>query len=217
MIELTNSGKKTVSVSIVTANYNNGHFIKEFINSINKSTVLPQELIIVDDGSSDNSLKVLEEFSDLRYLKVINLGTNRGFCNALNEGIKVASGRYIMRVDPDDIVSEKRIQKQVDYLEQNINIDILGSNACYFQRNLSKEIGESNFPIDHNSIASKYHKGEHGVLHGTTMIKTCVMKKYKYEQENVKSEDYEIFARMISDKYKFANLSDVLNKGSDSW
>jgi len=155
-------------------------------------------------------LEILSGFAHINYLLVIDLEENRGFCNALNIGIEKASAKYIMRADPDDIISNNRVKYQYEYLENNKNIDVLGSNAYYFNNNPNNIITKSNFPTDHTSIKSRYLKGEHGVLHATTMSRSSVIKKYRYNQENVKAEDYEIFSKIIADGYKFANLSESL-------
>jgi len=204
--------KKTASVSIIAANYNNGKYLKDFINSVNESTVLPKELIIIDDGSRDGSINILNGYSDLKYLKILKFDKNRGFCKALNVGIKSATGDYIMRVDPDDIVIEDRIETQVDYLEKNKDVDVVGSNVIYFHSDTKEEIFRSNFPVDHVSIKSAYLKGEHGVQHPSTMIRASALKNRKYLQENVKSDDYEIFARLINGGHKFANIIQPLTR-----
>ncbi len=204
--------KKTASVSIVAANYNNGRYLKDFIVSVNDSTVLPKELIIINDGSTDDSLKILDGFSHLSYLRIINFEKNRGFCLALNAGIESATGDYIMRVDPDDIIQKNRISTQVDFLEKNKEIDVVGSNVIYFHSDTKKEVSKSNFPLKQQAIKSTFIRGEHGVQHPSTMIRAKVMKQYKYVQENFKAEDYEIFARIINDGYKFANISEPLTK-----
>lgn len=204
--------KKTANVSIVAANYNNGKYLSEFIESVDQSSVLPKELVIIDDGSTDDSIKTLEGFSGIEYLKVIKFEKNRGFCEALNAGIESSSGNYIMRVDPDDIVLENRIKTQYDFLEENKDIDVVGSNVIYFLNDTKKDIFKSNFPINHSTIKLTYQKGEHGVQHPATMIRAEVMKKYKYKQENFKAEDYEIFALMIKDGHMFANIKTPLTK-----
>jgi len=204
--------KKTANVSIIAANYNNGRYLEDFIVSVNNSTVLPKELFIINDGSTDDSLKILDDFSDLSYLRIINFEKNRGFCVALNTGIESATGDYIMRVDPDDIIQKNRISTQVDFLEKNKEIDVVGSNVIYFHSDTKKEVSKSNFPLEQQAIKSTFIRGEHGVQHPSTMIRAKVMKQYKYVQENFKAEDYEIFARMINDGYKFANISEPLTK-----
>lgn len=202
--------KKTVSVSIIAANYNNGIYLDDFINSVNNSNVLPQELIIIDDGSTDNSLEILKYFSNLKYLKVIALKENVGFCNALNRGLDIAISKYILRADPDDIIADNRIETQFEYLENNREIDVVGSNAFYFNNNSHQQLFKTNFPIGHLAIKKRYSKGEHGVLHATAMLRSKVMKNYRYNQANIKSEDYEIFSKIISNGHKFANISTSL-------
>lgn len=204
--------KKTANVSIVTANYNNGKYLKDFIGSVIKSSVLPKELIIIDDGSTDDSIKILEDYSKLEYLKIIKFDKNRGFCNALNEGIKNASADYIMRVDPDDIILVNRIKTQFEFLEKNKEIDVVGSNVIYFHNDTKKEVFRSNFPTNHSGIKTTFIRGEHGVQHPSTMIRAKVMKQYNYKQENFKAEDYEIFALMIKDGHQFANIDEPLTK-----
>ncbi len=204
--------KKIVSVSVVAANYNNGIYLADFINSINDSSVLPKELIIINDGSTDDSLQILDGFSHIKYLKVIKFEKNLGFCVALNAGIESATADYILRIDPDDIILKERIEKQFNFLETNTEIDVVGSNVIYFSNETKKDLIKSNFPLKHAAIETTFKKGEHGVQHPSTMIRSRVMKKYKYNQENFKAEDYEIFARIVNDGHKFANIKNPLTK-----
>ncbi len=170
------------------------------------------ELIIVDDGSNDNSIEVLKNFSDLEYLKVVKLDVNVGFCNALNEGIKVANGKYILRIDPDDLINPDRIEKQVNFLESNSSIDVVGSNVIYFSTETKNDIISSNFPLKHEAIVKEFLSGELGIQHPSSMIRASVMKKFRYNQENVLAEDYEIFASMIQAGHRFANIAEPLTR-----
>lgn len=198
-------------ISVVAANYNNAKFLKDFFESWKKSTVLPKELIFVDDGSKDNSLEIAKSYkAELPYLIILALGDNKGFGNALNLGVDIATGKYILRIDPDDEVHPDRLKLQYEFLEQNKKIDILGSNAVAFNSETGKNINKTNFPLTHKKILSAYKKGEHGVLHGTVMGKSSFFKKHKYVQSNVPAEDYDIFARMINDGAIFENLPQVL-------
>ena len=207
---------KTVDVSIVAANYNNGRYLIEFIDSILNSTVKPRELIIVNDGSTDDSLEILEEYKHNDSITIINFDKNKGLADATNAGLEQANGKYIMRVDPDDILVPNRIEIQFNYLEQNAIIDILGSNVEYFSDHTGCVITKSNFPQTHSDIAKAILKGEHGVQNATTMIKADVLKQYKYYKDPELLAgfeiDYEIFARMLKDGYKFANLNESLLK-----
>ena len=202
--------KPSLSVSIISANYNNGKYLTDFIQSVENSTVLPLELILIDDGSKDNSLEILDGFSHLKYLTIIKFEKNQGLCAALNAGIEKASGDFCLRVDPDDILMEDRIEKQVAFLEKNIDVSVVGSNVIYFHDSTKQELFRSNFPLDHSAIQMAYLKGEHGVQHPSTMIRTQVLKKYRYNIKHHKVEDYDLFARIIKDGYRFANFSEPL-------
>ncbi len=206
--------KNTIDVSIVAANYNNGRYLSEFIDSILNSSALPKELIIVDDGSTDDSLKVLKQYNNIGFLKLIKFPENRGLADATNAGLDIAVGKYIMRADPDDVLCSDRIEKQFHCLERNKDIDILGSNVIYFNSNSKRHIRKSNFPLSHSAIRDIILKGEHGIQHTTSIIRSEVMKKYKYFKEAdaiaAYEIDYEIYARMLNDGHKFANLAEPL-------
>ncbi len=203
--------KHSCDVSIVCANYNNGRYLDEFIYSVEQSSALPKELIIIDDGSTDNSMEILSKY-ELTYLSVIALEANIRFANALNVGIKKATAKYILRVDPDDLLEKRRIEKQYSFLEKNSDVGIVGSNALYFHSKNNQSLSGSNFPLSFYEIKRRYIFGEHGVLHGTVMGKSTLFKKFEYVQENVPAEDYEIFAKMIKHGVKFANLGERLTK-----
>ena len=196
-------------VSIICANYNNGKFLNQFLESVRKSSVDPKELIVIDDGSEDNSLEILQN-ANMLYLKVIALKTNMGFANALNKGIDVATGKYILRIDPDDLMTRHRLEEQYEFLERNNEFDIIGSNARYISGDAMKVLGESNFPLTEAEIINRYRKGEHGLLHGTVMAKTGLFKDNRYIQKNVPAEDYDIFSRMILKGARPLNINKVL-------
>lgn len=203
--------KPTADVSIVAANYNNASYLSDFIESVQLSEVLPRELIIIDDGSTDNSIDLLNYWNHLDYLIVIAFEKNKGFTAALNAGIKRASSKYIMRADPDDMLLPERIWKQFSFLEQNPHLDIIGSNALYFTNLTGDIINKTNFPISHKDIYKTYRNGEHGFLHATVMVKREIMQQYHY-QELSPGEDYELFSRMLKNGCKGMNLREPLYK-----
>ncbi|MDZ7776428.1 MAG: glycosyltransferase [Bacteroidales bacterium] len=203
--------KPSVSVSIVAANYNNASYLSEFIESVQLSEVLPRELIIVDDGSTDHSLEELKKWNHLEYLIVIKFAQNKGFTAALNAGIERATSKYIMRADPDDVLLPERIGTQFSFMEKNPNLDIIGSNAIYFSNLSGKTINKTNFPIHHKDIYNAYRKGEHGFLHATVMVKREIFQQYLY-QEFSPGEDYELFSRMLKNGCIGRNIKKPLYK-----
>ncbi|HET7306610.1 MAG TPA: glycosyltransferase [Gammaproteobacteria bacterium] len=195
-------------VDIVCANYNNAQFLREFFDSIVASTVRPRAVIFVDDGSVDDSVAIANEYlTVIDGLRVIELGQNEGFGNALNVGVQASNAKYIMRADPDDIVHEERIEKQVRLLESG-KFDVVGSNALIFHSGTRKALGRTNFPFSHDDIGRRFEDGEHGVLHATVMMKAELLKNNLYKQENVPAEDYDVFARIYQSGARFANVPD---------
>ncbi len=197
-------------VSVVCANYNNGPYLDDFFLAFKMSTLAPKELIFVDDGSTDNSLAIAQKFAaQLPFLQIVPLERNQGFGNALNAGIKRATGQFIMRIDPDDIMLPERIEVQYDLLASG-QCDVVGSNAEIFHSDTGRVLGTTNFPITHNVIDTKIRAGEHGVLHPTVMARAEFFKSQLYVQAHVPAEDYDIFARMLVAGARFANVDRVL-------
>lgn len=206
---VSTSGRPVAPLSLLSANYNNGPFLDAFIQSVLDSTVLPEELIIVDDGSTDDSMEVLRRYRHLPFLKIIAFPENRGFTTALNAGLEAAAGQYVMRADPDDLLAPQRIEKQFHYMEAHPGVDVLGCNAWYFLDTPERRINRTNFPQSHQAIVKTYHAGEHGVLHATAVVKRAVFQRYRYQKESP-GEDYDLFARMAKDGCIFHNLPEPL-------
>ena len=199
-----------VNVSVICANYNHARYLPDMIDSIHQSTVRPEELIIVDDGSTDNSLEILDAYSHLDYLKVISLPENRGQAAALNEALKLASQKYIMRIDSDDYLDHTRIEKQFTFLEIHPEVAVVGTNVTYFENKTGKLINHSNYPIGMEKIQKRFKGGGNGVLHGTVMMRRQALQKLRYNPGVEPSTDYELFSRMTREGYRFQNLRESL-------
>ncbi|MCX6307166.1 MAG: glycosyltransferase family 2 protein [Bacteroidetes bacterium] len=201
--------KPVADISIVTPNYNNGRFLAEFIESIVNSTCLPRELILVDDGSTDESVAVLEKFASLAYLKIIRFAEHRGITDALNAGLEAATGRYIMRADPDDTLFHERIERQYHYMEAHPETGIAGCQVQYFHFKTGRNLNVSNFPAGHADIVKAYRYGVNGIQHPAAIIRRAIIQGYRYEKV-FPGEDYTFFSGLARDGFKFANLSEPL-------
>jgi len=198
------------SISVISANYNNGPYLKDFFEAFINSSAHPKELIFIDDGSSDDSLKIADTYkAKIPYLKIIRLETNQGFANALNAGIDVASADFILRTDPDDCISRDFLEIQYNRAKEK-NLDIIGCNLSIFRSSDGKVMGTSNIPLDHAIISKRIRSGGHGVLHTTVLIKRELFKDNRYIQENVPAEDYDIFARFLRAGARFGNSKEAL-------
>ena len=115
-------------VSVILPVYNGGGFIGEAINSILNQTYNNFELVIINDGSIDDSEKVIKEFKDDR-IRYFSFGENRGLVASLNFGIEKAQGKYIARIDADDISATNRLEEQVNFFENSPEYVILGTSV----------------------------------------------------------------------------------------
>lgn len=202
--------KRKVDVSVLATNYNNGKYLKEFFESIINSTVEPKEIIIVDDGSTDNSTEIIKQYKELTNIKLFEFDKNKGRAAALNYGKKRCQCKYTLIIDPDDIVLQNRIEKQYFFMENNPKIDILGGNVTYFNSETSKKLYNSNFPITHKNIYKTFIKGENGVLQPTVIAKTEVLQNADYIQI-APGQDYVFFAGLAKKGCRFAALKEPVN------
>lgn len=164
-----------MKVSVLINNYNYAQFISEAIESVAKQTRLPDELIVVDDGSTDNSLEVIQEaIKDLPYAKLIST-ENQGQLSAVNEGFKASTGDILFFLDSDDCYKENHIERCLQLLEEKPHIDFVYTSLQY--------IGDKN-SIRHCFDASQ-QRGisviSTGYMHayiGTVMSCMAVKRKY---------------------------------------
>lgn len=99
-------------ISVIVVTYNRAHYIQEALDSIRRQTFKDYEIIVVDDGSTDNTKEVLESYKDIRYI----YQEHGGISKARNTAVKAAKGKWIATLDSDDLWKEDKLQKQVDYL-----------------------------------------------------------------------------------------------------
>lgn len=106
-------------VSIITPNYNCEKYICETIESVLNQTYKNWEMLIVDDCSTDNSIKMLEKYLDDRRIKLVKMNKNSGAALCRNLGIEEANGKYIAFLDSDDLWEKEKLEKQISFMEKN--------------------------------------------------------------------------------------------------
>ena len=125
-------------VSVIIPCYNQGKYLEETVQSVLKSKYRPLEIILVNDGSTDNSLEIAKKLeADYPEIHVINQH-NGGVAKARNTGISAASGKYILPLDGDDLISEDYIQQAVDVLENNPEVKVAYCQAVKFNESGQK-------------------------------------------------------------------------------
>lgn len=196
-------------VSVVMPVYKAEMYLKEAIESILKQTYTNFEFLIFNDGSTDNSLKIIESYSELdKRIVLAYQGENKGYVHHLNEAIKIANGKYIVRMDADDIAHPERIEKQVKFLEKNSEYVLCGSRVqC---------IGNSNeivtLPIEDEEIRLKMLY-INPFAHPSVTIRKSVLIENKlfYNEIAMPAEDYDLWTKIIA-KGKVHNLPEILLK-----
>lgn len=187
-------------ISVVMPVFNGETYLGEAIESVLIQTFTDFEFIIIDDGSTDNSAKILSSYSDKR-IRIITNYNNRGCPNSLNLGLEASKGKYIARMDADDISLPQRFEKQVELLDRNNNVGLLGS-SCYFIDESGHELG-----------TSKVYNGKcsvHFMCHGSVLIrKSCLDKVGSYRAIIKYAEDCDLWLR-LSEICDVANISEPL-------
>lgn len=196
-------------VTVLMPVYNAGEFIKEAIDSILDQTYEEFEFLIINDGSTDSSINIIESYKDKR-IKLINNTENVGFTKSLNKGIEIAQGKYIVRMDADDIAETNRIEVQVEFMEDNEDVAVAGSNVVIFlsDKPLIKKL--TDFPTRYSEIKCKL-LFESPIMHQTVIMRKDVLleNNYRYKGEYKNIEDYELWMEMAED-HKIVNISKKL-------
>ena len=198
-------------ISVVMSVYN------ETIEEINKSilSILNQTyknfefIIVVDNPNNINIINVIKDFAfkDERIKYIINK-KNIGLASSLNRGIESAKGKYIVRMDADDISVENRLEKQIAYLIKNPKISLLGSNVKTIDEN-DKEI--RNWKVETNiRKIKKIMKYESCFIHPTVIFKKEIFEKLHGYRDFPCAQDYDFFLRILDAGYEATNLNEYL-------
>lgn len=196
-------------VSVVMSAYNeNEHILVESINSILSQTFQDLEIIFVNDNPQNALIdKVVKELNDDRIVYLKN-EINMGLVNSLNRGLSVAKGKYIARMDADDISDLSRIEKQLKYLEEN-KLDLVGCAIQYIDEDGNSLNKGEIFPSDIKKIKRR-NRWKQCFAHPTFFVKRSVYNELNGYRHIDCCEDYDFICRCIFSGYKVGNLNESL-------
>lgn len=184
------------TVSVIMPVYNAGEFLRSTIDSILAQTFTDFEFVIIDDGSTDSSLEILEEYTarDSR-IRLISR-PNTGYGIALNEMIELATGKYLARMDADDIAMPERFELQTAMLDADPKLVAVGS--CVYMINESGQVvGQRDVPSDHEQIDAAHLSSNTVLTHPTAMIRADAMDRVGgYRTEMMPAEDLDLWLRL---------------------
>ena len=193
-------------VSVLMPIYKTAPYLREAMDSMLCQTFKDFELIVLDDCSPDNAEEILDAYDDSRIVRYKG-ENNVGLSNVLNVGIEMARGKYIARMDSDDISLPNRLQIQVDYLEAHSEIDLVSVGMQLFGVKESVWIRERN--PEKVKIEALFHSP---VLHASSMWRKDSFERHglRFRQEMVPAEDYDLWTRAMLKGLKLVNLPEVL-------
>lgn len=197
-----NKIKKTYLVSVIIPCYNSEKYIEKCIESVINQSYSNIEIILIDDGSQDNTYEIISKVTDHR-LRIVRNENNLGIVDCLNKGIELSQGKYIARLDADDYMMRNRIELQVDFLEKNKEFVMVGSNHILIDEK-GNILKYSSYPESSKEIyIMKYFMNP--MSHPTVLFRKSIFKEFRYTCEYADCEDYKLWFE-ISKKHQIANI-----------
>jgi len=188
---MSNTKLSEIKITVIMPVYNCVRYVQEAVDSILEQTFTDFEFLIIDDASTDGTLAILKQYTDPR-IKLIEKPQNSGYTNSLNYGLSIAKGKYIARMDGDDVSTPDRLQIQYTYMELHEKIvvcgtaiQILGTDNIY--------IGPENYEDIKISLLK-----ENCLAHPSVMIRLSVLKErlISYDVTAEPAEDYRLWVRL---------------------
>ena len=196
---------KTPEISVVLPVYNGGDYLSESIQSILEQSYTDFELLILDDGSTDNSLQLMRGFEQKDSRIRIYSRENRGLVPTLNELIQMARGTWIARMDADDVADSARLQRQLDWLRQT-GTDVCGSWVQRFGSGDQRlvRLYQSDQAIKTELLFYS------PFAHPSVMFRASLAKMLPYDETWIKAEDYDLWVRAAAAGWKMSNIPEAL-------
>ena len=195
-------------VSILMPVYNTAPYLKEAVDSILLQSFADFELIVLNDCSPDNAEEILDAYDDPRIVRY-NGEKNVGLSNVLNLGVDMARGKYIARMDSDDLSQPRRLEVQVNFLEIHPDIDLVSVGMQLFGARDEVWVRERNpDKVKVNALLFS------PVLHASSVWRKESLEKHslRFRQEMVPAEDYDLWTRALLAGLRLTNLPDILYK-----
>jgi len=195
-------------ITVLMPTYNSEKYVADTIWSVLNQTFTQFEFLIVNEfGSNDDTVTIIKMFDDPR-IKIIQNETRLGLADSLNLGIREAKGKYIARVDADDLYRKDRFQIQFDFMEKNPDYGVYGSWQHHFGKNTNHI---HKVPTTNSELKAAFiYNCE--LCHSTLLLrKDMFIENNLFYDKNCAAEDYELWTRAIQ-KFKFGNTSQVLGE-----
>lgn len=196
------------SISVIMSVFNAEKYLHRAIDSVLGQSFEDFEFIIINDASTDTSLDIINSYNDKR-IKLINKPENKGFSGFvenLNIGLDLAKGKYIARMDADDVCRLDRFQLQINFLENNPDVFIIGSDLNLIDDS-GQKIGYLGSLANHYQITKKFNS-ENALYHPVIFFRNQT--KIRYRDKFKACEDFDFYLQLLSEGKIFANINQPL-------
>lgn len=194
-------------ITVAMPAHNAAPYINEAVDSILGQTCRDFELLVVDDGSTDDTARRVEACTDAR-VRLIRLGTNQGRAAARNVALEQARGAYLAWMDADDIAVPRRLEKQAAFLEAHPDVDVCGGWLQYFHQSTALE----RFPAAPEDVRAATVFGA-AVVNGCSLLRLEVLRAHglRFDPTLERAEDFAFWADLLlGARRRAANLPEVL-------
>ncbi|MCI5157027.1 MAG: glycosyltransferase [Candidatus Electrothrix sp. AUS1_2] len=200
--QLIGSPMSSVSLTVLLPVFNAGVHLEEAIKSLLCQTFSSFEILAINDGSTDNSGAIIRSMRDER-IRLVEHSKNFGVAETLNRGIELATGRYIARMDADDICKPNRLEKQWRFMEAHPEVGISGTWIKYFGEQpplLERK------PLD-SEVIRAYMLFDNPLFHPTVIMRKSFLDQYalRYDPTFHRTEDYDLWSRAV----RFFSLGNI--------
>jgi glycosyltransferase involved in cell wall biosynthesis len=184
-------------ISIIINAYNAEKHLETTIQSIINQTYSDWELILVDDGSKDDTFRIMKRQSELdSRIRVLKNEKNLGIPRSINLGIDNARGNYIAKIDADDVADSTRLERQIKYLEENPDVDLVGTGGYII--NEDGEILNRIKVVKNKCLISRLLRYANPFIHSSIMVKKdALVQVGKYRTGFIHSQDYDLLLRAL--------------------
>ena len=195
-------------VSVVIPAYNRARYLPAAIGSVLGQSFADFELIVVDDGSTDDTAEVVRGIADPR-LRLVTNPVSLGIAGARNRGLDHARGEYVAALDSDDAAYPQRLARQVAFLDARPDLALVGSWSSWMDER-GRTLGRvKRRPVDADDAAALLIFNS-CLTQSSVMIRTAVLREYRYNEAFTMSSDFELWARLAAGGRRMASLPEAL-------
>lgn len=199
--------KENTVVDVILPNYNKSQFVEEAINSVTKQTYKNWRLYIIDDNSTDSSIKKIDKFSNMKNIKIIKLKKNKGPSFCRNYSIRISKSKYIAFIDSDDVWSINKLEKQIYFMEKNNYVFTYTDYTPFFEKNGKKRMKKRTF-LKNKFDLETFTKNSS--INTTTMIiNRSILKTHRFQKIKL-LEDYLFKCKLFKNNNIAYKLNDDL-------